>query len=74
MNYNKLTYYFLFGGPVRYHNKRCHVVGMNDILKTVTLELNQQIVPDIKPKEVDKYDETEASKQEDSDDGRVQGW
>lgn len=62
IKYQDLTDRFLFGGPVKYHDKRCHVVGMNDILKTVTLELNRKIIPDIKPEEVETYDEAEASK------------
>ena len=59
MNYDKLKYYFLFGGPVRYHNKRCHVVAMNDLLQTVKLEHNGEIIPKpIKSEEVETYDET----------------
>lgn len=71
MTYDELTSCFLFGGPVKYHNKRCHVVAVNDLLKTVTLEFNRKIIPDIKPEEVSEYDEAEAGKQEGSDDGRV---
>lgn len=59
MTYGELTKRFLFGGPVYYHNQRCHVVAMNDLLKTVTLEFNRKIIPDVKPGEVEKYDETE---------------
>ena len=59
MNYDKLKYYFLFGGPVRYHNKRCHVVAMNDLLHTVKLEHNGETIPKpIKSEEVETYDET----------------
>lgn len=58
MNYDELTEHFLFGGPVKYDNKRCHVVGMNDLLKTVTLECNGENIPVVKPKEVGPYDET----------------
>lgn len=61
MNYDKLKYYFLFGGPVKYHNQRCHVVAMNDLLKTVTLEFNRKIIPDVRPGEVEKYDEVRRS-------------
>lgn len=58
MNYDKLKRYFLFGGPVQHHNHRCHVVAMNDLLKTVTLECNGERIPDIKPEEAKHYDET----------------
>lgn len=61
MNYDKLKYYFLFGGPVKYHNQRCHVVAMNDLLKTVTLEFNRKIIPDVRSGEVGKYDEIRRS-------------
>jgi hypothetical protein len=63
MNYDKLKYYFLFGGPVKYHNQRCHVVAMNDLLHTVKLEQDGKIIPKpIKPEEVETYDETEVNK------------
>ena len=62
INYSDLTKHFLFGGPVRYHNKRCHVVAMNDLLHTVTLEHNGEIIPKpIKSEEVETYDETRGS-------------
>lgn len=61
MNYDKLKYYFLFGGPVKYHNHRCHVVAMNDLLKTVTLELDRRTIPGVKPEEVKAYDEIRRS-------------
>ena len=72
INYSDLTKHFLFGGPVRYYNKRCHVVAMNDLLHTVKLEHNGEIIPkSIKPEEVEKYDETEVSKQKGAADDQV---
>lgn len=71
MKYSDLTDHFLFGGPVRYHNHRCHVVAMNDLLKTVTLELDRRTIPDVKPEEVETYDETEVSKQKGAVDDQV---
>lgn len=61
MTYDELSKHFLFGGPVQYHNHRCHVVAMNDLLKTVTLELDRRTIPDVKPEEVETYDETRRS-------------
>lgn len=61
MTDKQLTSLFLFGGPVQYHNHRCHVVAMNDLLKTVTLEFNRKIIPDVRPGEVKPYDETRRS-------------
>lgn len=72
MNYDELTDHFLFGGPVRYHNKRCHVVAMNDLLHTVKLEHDGKIIPKpIKSEEVETYDETEVSKQKGAADDQV---
>lgn len=72
MKYSDLTDYFLFGGPVKYHDKRCHVVAMNDLLHTVKLEHDGKIIPkSIKPEEVETYDETEASKQKGAADDQV---
>lgn len=61
MTYDDLTKRFLFGGPVQYHNHRCHVVAMNDLLETVTLEFNRKIIPDVRSWEVEKYDEVRRS-------------
>ena len=59
INYHELVKRFLFGGPVRYYNKRCHVVAMNGLLHTVKLEHNGEIIPKpIKSEEVETYDET----------------
>lgn len=72
INYHELAKHFLFGGPVRYHNKRCHVVVMNDLLHTVKLEHDGKIIPKpIKPEEVETYDETEANKQKGAADDQV---
>lgn len=72
IKYQDLAKHFLFGGPVRYYNKRCHVVAMNDLLHTVKLEHNGEIIPkSIKPEEVEKYDETEVSKQKGAADDQV---
>lgn len=57
MDYNELTKRFLFGGPVRYHNQRCHVIAMNDLLHTVTLKNAKTTITDIKPEEVQNYEE-----------------
>lgn len=62
MKYSDLTDHFLFGGPVKYQGKRCHVVAMNDLLHAVELEHNGKIIPKpIKPEEMEKYDETRGS-------------
>lgn len=72
MTDKQLTSLFLFGGPVKYHNQRCHVVAMNDLLHTVKLEHDGKIIPmPIKPEEVETYDETEVSKQKGTADGEV---
>ena len=72
MDYNELTKRFLFGGPVRYQGQRCHVIAMNDLLHTVTLEHDGKIIPKpIKPEEVGTYDETEVSKQKGAADDQV---
>lgn len=72
MTYNELTDHFLFGGPVKYQGKRCHVVAMNDLLHTVKLEHDGKIIPkSIKSEEVEKYDETEVSKQKGAADDQV---
>lgn len=57
MTYGKLTKRFLFGGPVRYHGQRCHVVAMNDLLHTVTLKNDKTTITDVHPKEVQNYEE-----------------
>lgn len=72
IKYHELVKRFLFGGPVRYHNKRCHVVAMNDLLHTVKLEHNGKIIlKPIKPEEVETYDETEVNKQKGAADDQV---
>lgn len=72
MKYSDLTDHFLFGGPVKYHDQRCHVVAMNDLLQTVTLECNGKVIPKpVKPEEVGTYDETEVSKQKGAADDQV---
>ena len=72
IKYQDLAKHFLFGGPVRYHNQRCHVIAMNDLLHTVKLEHNGEIIPkSIKPEEVEKYDEAEVSKQKGAADDQV---
>ena len=72
INYHELVKRFLFGGPVKYQGQRCHVVAMNDLLHTVKLEHNGEIIPkSIKPEEVEKYDETEVSKQKGAADDQV---
>ena len=57
INYSDLTKHFLFGGPVRYHNQRCHVIAMNDLLHTVTLKNAKTTITDINPEEVQNYEE-----------------
>ena len=57
MTYGELTKRFLFGGPVRYHDQRCHVVAMNDLLHTVTLKNDKTTITDVHPKEVQNYEE-----------------
>ena len=57
INYSDLTKHFLFGVPVRYHNKRCHVVAMNDLLPTVKLKNDKTTTTDVPPKEVQNYEE-----------------
>lgn len=72
INYHELVKRFLFGGPVRYYNKRCHVIAMNDLLHTVKLEHDGEIIPkSMKPEEVGIYDETEVSKQKGAADDQV---
>ena len=57
IKYRDLTDCFLFGGPVKYHDKRCHVVAMNDLLHTVTLKTDKTTITDVKPEEVQNYEE-----------------
>lgn len=56
MNYDELVKRFLFGGPVRYHNQRCHVIAMNDLLHTVTLKTAKITITDVHPEEVQNYE------------------
>lgn len=72
INYHELVKRFLFGGPVWYHNQRCHVIAMNDLLHTVKLEHDGKIIPKpIKSEEVEIYDETEVNKQKGAADDQV---
>lgn len=56
LSYKQLSNKFTLSGPVLYKNQRGHVVAMNDLNHTLTIEVDGVNHPNVKYDEVDKYD------------------
>lgn len=55
MDKSELTRKLTLGGPVRYRKLRGHVVAMNDLNQTVTIELNGLNYPNVPYEDVKPY-------------------
>lgn len=55
MNKSELTRKFTLGGPVSFRHQRGHVIGMNDLNNTVTVELNGLSYSNVQYDEVKPY-------------------
>lgn len=55
VNREELNRKFTLGGPVSFRHQRGHVVGMNDLNNTVTIELNGLSYPNVPYEEVKPY-------------------
>lgn len=56
MDYKLITEKFIIGGPVKYQDQRGHIIAMNDINHTITVDVDGKPHTDVHYDEVSEYE------------------